>query len=70
MSDIYTPHHCEVCGLAPACAQNFGLCERGQAVSDDVTTANPDRGEVLSLMETLKAMTEIAQLSKPVEVDP
>ena len=39
-------------------------------MSDNTVTPDPDRGEVLSLMDTLKAMTEIAQLSKPVEVDP
>jgi|GEM_PF-4700368 len=30
----------------------------------DATTPDPDRGEVLSILDTLKAMTEIAQLSK------
>ena len=30
----------------------------------DATTPDPDRGEVLSLMDTLKAMTEIAELKK------
>ena len=30
----------------------------------DATTPDPDRGEVLSIMGTLQAMTEIAQLTK------
>ena len=32
-------------------------------MSDDIVTPDPDRGEVLSLMDTLKAMTEMAQLT-------
>jgi len=30
-------------------------------------TPDPDKGEVLSLMDTLKAMTEMAQLAKETE---
>lgn len=30
----------------------------------DATTPDPDKGEVLSIMGTLAAMTEIAELSK------
>ena len=35
----------------------------------DATAPDPDRGEVLSIMGTLQAMTEIAELSKPAEVE-
>ena len=34
-----------------------------------MTDGDPDRGEVLSLMDTLKAMTEMAQLAKEKEAD-
>jgi len=33
-------------------------------MSDDTVTPDPDRGEVLSLMDTLKAMTEMAKLAE------
>ena len=36
-------------------------------MSDDIVTPDPDRGEVLSLMDTLKAMTEMALLAKEKE---
>ena len=34
-----------------------------------MTDGDPDRGEVLSLMDTFKAMTEMAQLAKEKEAD-
>ena len=34
-----------------------------------MTDGDPDKGEVLSLMDTLKAMTEMAQLAKEKEAD-
>ena len=33
-------------------------------MTDDTNAPDPDRGEVLSLMDTLKAMTEMAQLAE------
>ena len=32
-------------------------------------TPDPDRGEVLSILGTLAALTEMAELSKPAEVE-